>query len=95
MNIYEMRDETDDERYFVQGYFASLEEAKAVIDGLGPEDTISDYACDNDIEIIVVHEIEVTGLRFKDKRVLSVTRESTYDETTDTESWDVTDEIKA
>lgn len=82
MKIYEIRDETDDDRYYSLGLFETLDAAKQEIIETPSDRRISDT--DDDYEKICVYERKL-GWDGSGKLVLSVIREK--DMESDDDEW--------
>ena len=87
--FYELCDTSDDEMYFTLGMFRTLDEIKIEItthDAIGEK--ISDYSEDYEELTVVEHKFGWTKIR---KEVMTIKRESIFDELIDDYVWKTID----
>lgn len=92
--VYELRDSTDDERYFLLGIFESVAAVKKVVADFDSNgDAVTEYGANGDIdyEILTIHKLAF-GTVLNDGHgvcVMTINRKSIYDEDADEYRWGV------
>lgn len=89
MEVFELVDVTDDEKYYSLGIWLTLEEATSALDACQCPDDLGSYYCHDDYCMVQIRERKVGWCSPDGKPVCVREWAATYDEAKDEFSWHV------
>ena len=83
--VYEVRDTTMEENYYVLGVFSSIENAREILEGNEPCEADGAYL--EDYCVMSINEVPVDNLRKYNRTIEEHIYAQEYNEATDEEEW--------